>query len=129
MQDPNYQLGNYYQEILATQWFTKDNKRTIVMMAISEWKRRYGNKPIINMDFVNWVLQDTVDQGVWKEKCNIHNLRIIAAQRLIERFAETEFAYELDYFEKQAQLRDQEVPIPCGSHFQDKEYFISPNIL
>jgi len=125
----NAEKTNYYQEILAQEWFTDENKKIILRMAISEWKRRYSTKPIINKVFIDWVLCDTVDRNVWQENCNIHNLRIIAAQRLIDRIDETMYNYELDYFEVQAKLRDQEVPIACGSHFQDKEYYTTANIL
>jgi len=125
----NFEPMNEYQRQINEEWFTPENRKRVVGMAIKEYRRRYGTKPIIITDHVDWSLCTTVDRNIWEENFRIHNLRIEAAERLIERMVEVNFADGLDYFDNQERLRDQEVPIPCGSHFQDKEYYVSPNIL
>jgi hypothetical protein len=124
-----YQPLNQYENTLAEEWFTPENRKRVVAMAIYEWRRRHGTKPIILIDHVDWAMCEVVDKNVWEQNYKIPNLRILAAERLLERMSETDYNYWLDYYDTQARLRDQEVPIPCGSHFQDKQYYKSPNIL
>jgi len=125
----NYEPLNQYQVFLNEEWFTPENRKKVVSMAIREWKKRHGTKPIINTQFVDWAMCQVVDRNRWEENFRIHNLRILAAERLLDRMVETDYNYWLDYFEIQEKLRDQEVPDPCGSHFRDKDFYISPNIL
>jgi len=125
----NYEPLNEYQRFINEEWFTPENRKRVVNMAISEWRKRHGTKPIIHVEHVDWSLCDTVDRNRWKENFRIQNLRILAAERLLDRMAELDHNYWLDYFDNQERLRNQEVPIPCGSHFQDRDYYVSPNIL
>ena len=125
----NYTPLNEYQNTLNEEWFTPENRKRVVAMAIYEWKKRHGTKPIILIEHIDWSMCQVVDQNRWEQNFRIENLRILAAERLLDRMAEVDYNYGLDYFDTQERLRDQETPIPCGSHFQDKEYYLSPNIL
>lgn len=125
----NYEPLNQYQDFINNEWFTPENRKRVVGMAIHEWKKRYNTKPIIHTDHVDWAMCDTVDRNRWKENFRIGNLRILAAERLLERMVELDYNYWLDYYENQERLRTQETPIPCGSHFQDREYYQTANIL
>lgn len=125
----HYNPLNQYDNTLEDEWFTPENRKRIVAMAIHEWKKRNGTKPIILLEHIDWAICSVVDKNVWEQNFKIQNLRILAAERLLDRMAEADYNYGLDYFNIQEKLRDQEVPIPCGSHFQDKQFFISPNIL
>lgn len=125
----NYEPLNEYQNVLNTEWFTPENRKRVVGMAMYEWKKRHGTKPIILIEHVNWAMCEVVDRNRWEENFRIGNLRILAAERLLDRMVEMDYNYWLDYYENQERLRNQETPDPCGSHFRDKEYYPSANIL
>jgi len=125
----NYEPLSEYQNIINTEWFTPENRKRVVGMAIQEWKRRHGTKPVINVQFVDWAMCQVVDRNRWEENFRPHNLRILAAERLVSRMEEQDYNDSRDYFDDMEKLRDQETPLACGSHFQDRELYPTANIL
>lgn len=126
----NYEPLDEYQRIVLEEFYSRESRKKIVAMAVREYKQRYGKIPKILKIQVNWAMANAFDHGgTWKQSQRPHNLRIIAKDRLVEQMVNTEYNVNLDWFAVQELLRDQEVPIVCGSHFIDKQYFTSPNIM
>jgi len=126
----NYEPLDQYNAELIQDFYSIESREKILKMAIHLYKKRYDDTPKMTKIMLNWAMNNTMDRRhFWKDSIHPHNLRIEAAQRLVEKMVETVYWTNVDWFHVQEQLRDQEVPIVCGSHFRDKQKFQSPNIL
>lgn len=129
--DPvNFEHLDQYQAELIKEFYSEESRKKILKMAIHLYKQKYDDTPRMTKIMLNCAMNNTIDRRhYWKDSTHPHNLRIYAAERLVEKMADTVYYTNLDWFKVQEQLRDQEVPIVCGSHFRDKQKFTSPNIL
>lgn len=126
----NFEPLDEYQQILLEDFYSPESRRKIVKMAAKLFRQQYGRKPIILKIQVNWAMDNAVDRGQkWKQTERPHNLRIFAAERLLEQMVNTEYDINLDWFAVQEQLRDQAVTTPCGSHFVDRAKYQTSNII
>ena len=126
----NFEPLDYYQQILLEDYYSPASRKKIVKMAAYTFKKRYGRTPVILKAQVNWAMDNAMDRGgVWKQNTEPHNLRIAAAERLVEQMVDTEYNVNLDWFKVQEQLRDQAAPIVCGAHFIDRVKYQTGNII
>lgn len=125
----NYNPMDFYQQLLIDNFFTNTSKQKILKMAQYLYKRRYGKTPFVADWMINWAVSDTIDKNRWKQSTDIHNLQILAAERMVERMVDMDFDLNRNWFDEQEQLQQQETPAVCGSHFRDKINYKSPNII
>lgn len=126
----NYEPLDEYQDIMMKEFFTLESRRKIVKMATIIFKKRYGKTPSITKLMINYAIADAGgDRNRWKQNVSVHNLQLCAAERLVERMVDMDYDTNLNWFDVQEQLRDQEVTTPCGSHFVDREKYWSSNII
>lgn len=125
----NFEPLDEYQDIMLKEFFTPESRKKIVKMATIIFKKRYGKTPSITKLMINWAISDASDRGRWKQNTSVHNLQLCAAERLVERMVDMDYDTNLNWFDVQEQLRDQEVTTPCGSHFIDRQKVWSPNII
>lgn len=119
----NYTPHDEYERMILEEWYTKENRRMIVKMAITDWKKRHGTKPIVIAEQLQYAMCHVVDNKNYKRVWSVHNLRIIAAEALQGYFAENEFISLNGYDTVQRKLQTQELPDICGTHFIDKQNF------
>lgn len=120
-----------YRNIMLEDFYSKDSRKKIVKMAIKIYQDRYHKKPLFYPPDLNKAMDDISDFGQrWKQSITPHNLRINAAQRLVERMVELDYFVHLDWFQVQAnKVHITSEPMVCGSHFTDHRKVMSVNIV